>query len=134
MRDRLAKIEERYPEDPEVLFALACTATALSPDQLIELARVLGPHTYDGAVRAIELFFREPHAGVPGGDTFRLVFSGLLLLEKLDKDRTWFVGGSPIMSQLSASQQAKVASHLKLSRRELPIHLDRGPTFLSSTC
>ena len=133
MRDRLAKIEEQYAEDPEVLFALACTATALSRDQLIELARVLGPHTYDGAVRAIELFFREPHAGVPGGDTFRLVFSGLLLLEKLDKDRTWFVGGSPIKSQLSASQQAKVASHLKLSRRELPIHLDRGPTFLSST-
>jgi MinD-like ATPase involved in chromosome partitioning or flagellar assembly len=140
MRDRLAKIEEQYPEDPEVLFALACTygkarqaghvkklldrrstATALSPDRLIELARVLGPHTYDGAVRAIELFFREPHAGVPGGDTVRLVFSGLLLLEKLDKDRAGFVGGSPIVSQLSASQQATVASHLKLSRRERAI-------------
>ena len=143
MRDRLARIEERYPEDPEVLFALACTygkarqaghvkrlldrrstATALSPDHLIKLARVLGPHTYDGAVRAIELFFREPHAGVPGDDTFPLVFSGLLLLEKLDKDRAGFVVGSPIVSQLSASQQATVARHLKLSRGERAIAVE----------
>ena len=143
MRDRLAQIEERYPEDPEVIFALACTygkarqaghvtrlldrrstAKALSPDRLIELARVLGPHTYAGAVRAIELFFREKHEGVPDDDTFRLVFSGLLLLEKLDKDRAEFVGGSPIMSQLSASQQATVASHLKLSRGERAIAVE----------
>lgn len=143
MRDRLAKIEERYPEDPEVLFALACTygkarqkghvkrlldrrstATALSPDHLIRLARVLGPHTYDGAVRALELFFREQHAGVPGDDAFPLVESGVLLLEKLDKDRAGFVGGSPIVSQLSASQQATVASHLKLSRGERAIAVE----------
>ncbi len=137
MRDRLAIIEERYPEDSEVLFAMACTygkarqtghvtrlldrrttTAALSPEHLIELARVLGPHTYDGAVRALELFFREKHEVVPGDDTFQLVRSGVLLLEKLDKDRSGFVGGSPIVSQLSASQQATVASHLTLSRGE----------------
>ena len=137
MHDRLAKIAERYADDPEVRFALACTygragqtehvarlldrrstAAALSSGHLIELAMVLFRHTHDGALLALELFFREQQEGVPRGDAFSLVESGLTLLDESEEDRARFVGGSPIVSQLSASQQAKVASRLRLSRSE----------------
>ena len=135
--DRLDRVRRRYDTDPDVLGELADTHDSrgamveaaelweriagfggLASIQLIQLARARQfTGDSDGALRALESFFRDPWTGSPKSDRHRysLVSRGLALLETLEADRTAYVEESSIVAGISAPWRAAVADRLDLS-------------------